>query len=123
MPSAVSSWTTVPGRTGLSCVSSVILLPIWACLSGKSSKPMRQLLSASPHIRVQPVIVRFKTDLKTKTARVLLANSITLTPGTITVALQDNEYTVHCLDRRFSEGLSDSVFVRLLHKIEGQVAG
>ena len=80
-------------------------------------------LVASPHIRVQPVIVRFKTDLKTKTARVLLANSITLTPGTITVALQDNEYTVHCLDRRFSEGLSDSVFVRLLHKIEGQVAG
>ena len=35
-------------------------------------------LVASPHIRVQPVIVRFKTDLKTKTARVLLANSITL---------------------------------------------
>lgn len=76
----------------------------------------------SPHVRVQPVIVRFKTDLKTKTARVLLANSITLTPGTITVSLQDNEYTVHCLDRQFSEGLSDSTFVRLLHKIEGQVA-
>ena len=53
---------------------------------------------------------------------VLLANSITLTPGTITVALEDNEYTVHCLDRRFGEGLADSSFVRLLHKIEGQVA-
>lgn len=52
----------------------------------------------------------------------LLANSITLTPGTITVALEDNEYTVHCLDRRFGEGLADSSFVRLLHKIEGQVA-
>ena len=49
-------------------------------------------------------------------------NSITLTPGTIAVALEDNEYTVHCLDRRFGEGLADSSFVRLLHKIEGQVA-
>ena len=76
----------------------------------------------SPHVRVQPVIVRFKTDLKTKTARVLLANSITLTPGTITVSLQDNVYTVHCLDKQFGEGLSDSTFVSLLHKIEGQVA-
>ena len=76
----------------------------------------------SPHVRVQPVIVRFKTDLKTKTARVLLANSITLTPGTITVSLQDNVYTVHCLDKQFGEGLSDSTFVWLLHKIEGQVA-
>ena len=63
-----------------------------------------------------------KTDLKTKTARVLLANSITLTPGTITVSLQDNVYTVHCLDKQFGEGLSDSTFVWLLHKIEGQVA-
>ena len=79
-------------------------------------------LVASPHIRVQPVIVRFRADLRTRTARVLLANSITLTPGTITVALEDNEYTVHCLDRRFGEGLADSSFVRLLHKIEGQVA-
>ncbi|MFR8338889.1 MAG: Na+/H+ antiporter subunit E [Eisenbergiella massiliensis] len=76
----------------------------------------------SPHTRVHPVIVRFRADLRTRTARVLLANSITLTPGTITVALEDNEYTVHCLDRRFGEGLADSSFVRLLHKIEGQVA-
>ena len=79
-------------------------------------------LIVSPHTRVHPVIVRFRADLRTRTARVLLANSITLTPGTITVALEDNEYTVHCLDRRFGEGLADSSFVRLLHKIEGQVA-
>ena len=79
-------------------------------------------LIVSPHTRVHPVIVRFRADLRTRTARVLLANSITLTPGTITVALEDNEYTVHWLDRRFGEGLADSSFVRLLHKIEGQVA-
>ena len=76
----------------------------------------------SPELQPEPAFVYFDTDFKTGLARVLLANSITLTPGTITVALEDNEYTVHCLDRRFGEGLADSSFVRLLHKIEGQVA-
>lgn len=78
-------------------------------------------LILSPHVKVEPVIVRFRTDLRSRGARVLLANSITLTPGTITVSLKEDEYTVHCLDRRFSEGLSDGVFVKYLKKIEGQV--
>ena len=71
---------------------------------------------------VEPALVSFHTDMKTQAGKAFLANAITLTPGTITVALEDNEYTVHCLDRRFGEGLADSSFVRLLHKIEGQVA-
>ena len=72
----------------------------------------------SRQIRIEPVIVRFKTDLQSKTARVVLANSITLTPGTITVSLEGDEYTVHCLDKSFAGGMQDSVFVQLLRKIE-----
>lgn len=67
---------------------------------------------------LEPVIVHVRTDLKSETARVILANSITLTPGTITVSLTGNELLVHCLDRSLSEGMEDSVFVRLLHKME-----
>ena len=67
---------------------------------------------------LEPAVVHFKTDLQTTFARVLLANSITLTPGTITVALTDNEYTVHCLDKELAEGISSSVFVKLLKKLE-----
>lgn len=66
----------------------------------------------------EPVLVHFKTDLKTRTARALLANSITLTPGTITVSLEEDEYVVHCLDRSFSEGLCDGSFVKLLTRME-----
>lgn len=33
----------------------------------------------------------------------MLANSITLTPGTITVSLEDDEYVVHCLDKELAE--------------------
>ncbi|MDO4554532.1 MAG: Na+/H+ antiporter subunit E [Lachnospiraceae bacterium] len=67
---------------------------------------------------VEPQIITFQTDLKTKTARMILANSITLTPGTITVTLEENQYTVHCLDKSMSEGIEDSVFVKMLRKME-----
>ena len=67
---------------------------------------------------LEPAVVHFKTDLRSTFARVLLANSITLTPGTITVALTGSEYTVHCLDKELAEGISSSVFVQLLTKIE-----
>ena len=68
---------------------------------------------------MEPVIVRVHTDLKTETAKVILANSITLTPGTITVSMSGQELLVHCLDKSLSEGMEDSVFVKLLQKIEG----
>ncbi len=66
----------------------------------------------------EPVVVKFKSDLKTEMANVLLANSITLTPGTITVSLKENEFVVHCLDKDFSEGLDNSVFVKMLRQLE-----
>lgn len=66
----------------------------------------------------EPVLVTFKTNIKSPVLRVLLANSITLTPGTITVSLQDDEYTVHALDKELADGIEDSVFVRLLEKAE-----
>lgn len=72
----------------------------------------------SERYEVEPVLVTFTTALKTETARVVLANSITLTPGTITVKLSDDEFSVHCLDKSLVVGLSDSIFVKLLMRIE-----
>jgi multicomponent Na+:H+ antiporter subunit E len=66
----------------------------------------------------EPVLVRFKTRLKTDTARAYLANSITLTPGTITVTLTGDEYLVHALDADFALGMDESVFVDKLTALE-----
>ncbi len=65
-----------------------------------------------------PAIVTFDVTLKTELGRALLANSITLTPGTITVSLSENHYVVHCLDKKFGEGLDSSIFVRLIADME-----
>ena len=69
----------------------------------------------------EPVIVKIHTNLKTDTAKVMLANSITLTPGTITVSLADQELLVHCLDKTLAEGMEDSDFVKLLEAMEQEV--
>lgn len=68
--------------------------------------------------KIEPVIIKFRTTLKSETSKVALANSITLTPGTITISLEGDEYTVHCLDKSLAEGIEDSIFVQLLHEIE-----
>ena len=72
----------------------------------------------SPTLPHDPLICKFRTPLKTDIARVVLANSITLTPGTITVSLDEGLYTVHCLDKSMAEGLECSRFVQLLQKME-----
>ena len=67
---------------------------------------------------IHPVMVSFHTTLKSSLARVILTNSITLTPGTITVSLQGDEVIVHCLDRSLAEGMEDSSFVKMLEQME-----
>jgi len=68
--------------------------------------------------QMEPVIVHVHAALKTETARVILANSITLTPGTITVSMTEDDLLVHCLDKSLSEGMEYCVVVRLLQKLE-----
>lgn len=71
-----------------------------------------------PGYKVHPVLVSFPAPLKHEILQVVLADSITLTPGTITVRVYEGKFEVHCLDQSMAEGLDDSVFVKLLKKWE-----
>lgn len=53
---------------------------------------------------IQPTVGTLKTSQKSDVYRVTYANSITLTPGTVTIDLQDDSIRVHALTR---EGLQD----------------
>lgn len=75
-------------------------------------------LILSQREEVEPTIVTFQTSLRSQAARVILANSITLTPGTITVSLNKNRLVVHCLDKSLAEGMENSVFVKMLERLE-----
>lgn len=68
----------------------------------------------------EPVLIKFRTDLESDASKAVLANSITLTPGTITATLEKDEFCVHCLDKEMSEGLDHTEFVELLKKMEAK---
>ncbi len=52
----------------------------------------------SPSLPINPGIVEVETTLKSKLGRLVLANSITLTPGTLTVKITDNTLFIHCVN-------------------------
>jgi multicomponent Na+:H+ antiporter subunit E len=58
-----------------------------------------------PRMPIDPVLVRFRTELPSDVAEVLLAHSITLTPGTVTIDVQDGDYLVHALNTPTAEEL------------------
>ncbi|MGN0745089.1 MAG: Na+/H+ antiporter subunit E [Aristaeellaceae bacterium] len=58
----------------------------------------------SPKLVTQPEVTSFHTKLRTDAGKVVLANSITMTPGTITVDVRDDLFLIHCLDDSFDVG-------------------
>ncbi|KPK00699.1 MAG: hypothetical protein AMJ60_00115 [Desulfobacterales bacterium SG8_35] len=68
--------------------------------------------------RIDPTIVTFKTKLKSNIARVALANSITLTPGTITIRIEDGVFYVHAISRKAAAGLPGEMEERLARVFE-----
>jgi len=65
---------------------------IWACIRANFDVAYRVLHPAMP---IRPGIVKVKTTLRSDFARTLLANSITMTPGTITVDIIGDDMYIH----------------------------
>jgi multicomponent Na+:H+ antiporter subunit E len=64
-------------------------------------------LILSPRLAIQPHFLRVRTRQTTDLGKVILANSITLTPGTVTVDLQGDELLVHALTRSSGQAVED----------------
>ena len=65
---------------------------VWECLKANFDVAYRVL---HPRMPIKPGIVRVELGLKSEIAKTILANSITMTPGTISVDLVDNVLYVH----------------------------
>ncbi len=68
---------------------------------------------------ISPTLARFKPTQRTDVGLVIHANSITLTPGTITVELSAREFLVHSLTREGAAGLAGSEMDRRVTELEG----
>ena len=60
-----------------------------------------------PKLPVTPRLVRFRADLPHTLARLTLANSITLTPGTVTLDVEGDEFLVHALTEATARAVED----------------
>ena len=85
-------------------------------------KANRAMLPVVYSGKTEPVVRVIQTGLKTRLCRMLLSNSITLTPGTITVHVKDDLFLVHCLDKEMGETLENSEFEQRIKEMEGKGA-
>ena len=73
-----------------------------------------------PKLPISPTLVRFKPTQRTPEGLVTHANSITLTPGTISVEVAHNEFLVHGITRESAAGTIDSDMDRRVSWLEGK---
>lgn len=91
-----------------------ILLLVWEIV--KSNAVLFALMLFKKDRR--PVMVEFHTKIRSRIGRSLLANSITLTPGTITAAVEGDFLRIHCFDESLAKGLDATVFEKRILKLE-----
>ncbi len=72
-----------------------------------------------PRLPISPTLVRFKPSQTTELGLVIHANSITLTPGTITVEVEHGEMLVHALSAEGGADLAGSEMDRRVTTLEG----
>jgi multicomponent Na+:H+ antiporter subunit E len=99
MITAVIVWLTIPAETATrqwSVLGLLAYFPIFlhALVLANIDVAMRVL---NPKLPINPGIVRVPTQLTTPYQRLILANSITLTPGTITLEMDNEDVYIHWL--------------------------
>lgn len=72
----------------------------------------------NPKLPISPVLTRVKANQRSSVGVVTYANSITLTPGTITVRVRGHELLVHALTRAGAEDLADGTMDRRVKTFE-----
>ena len=72
-----------------------------------------------PRLPISPALVRLRPSQQSAVGLVTHANSITLTPGTVTVEADHAEFLVHALTREAAEGLEGSEMDRRVRRMEG----
>ena len=74
----------------------------------------------SPTLSATPTLVRVKASQTSDLGKVIYANSITLTPGTISVDVANGEILVHALTREGAEDLLNGEMDRRVTKMVGE---
>lgn len=72
----------------------------------------------SPSLPISPTVVELTTTEATDAGKVILGNSITLSPGTVTIDVHRDRLLVHCLTQRSASQLQDPEVQRRIARLE-----
>lgn len=75
-------------------------------------------LVLNPKMPLQPTIVTFNPGLKSSLSKTILANSITLTPGTLTIDVSEDVFTVHALTTSAAQTVVEWPLIAWLKQME-----
>ena len=73
----------------------------------------------TPGLPIHPRMIRLTASQSSDVSRVIYANSITLTPGTVTLDVRGSEFLVHSLTSDSAEGLLSGEMDRRVSRVEG----
>ena len=73
----------------------------------------------SPKLKISPQMIEFKSSQKTELGLVIFANSITLTPGTVSVDIEDDKVIIHALNAELAEGVLNGEMDKKVTALEG----
>lgn len=97
------------------------VLGYWPWLMKEIAKSAWEVsrIIVNPRLPISPTLIRVKTSQQTTVGVVTYANSITLTPGTISVDVKQGEILVHALTREGAKGLLTGEMDRRVTRFEG----
>lgn len=72
-----------------------------------------------PRCNIRPRIVRYRHEQRSDIGRTTLANSITLTPGTVTIHVRERELWFYALDEESARGVLSGEMDRRVRRVEG----
>ena len=84
-------------RTSIKPFSTLIYI-FWLCIEIFKSNINVILLILNPKKKISQKLVDIEFSQKSDLGQVIFANSITLTPGTVTVELEKNKFLIHVLN-------------------------
>jgi len=117
---------------------SLFTIPLFTCCTFKILAPMRilymiwylgvftlELIKSNldvarrvltPSLPINPGIIKFKSKLPTDYSKMVLANSITLTPGTLSIDIIDDTFFIHWIDVKTTD--PEKAFTEIAEKFE-----
>ena len=93
--------------TGLHLLPRLPRFSLWLLVEIVKSSLEVVRLVLDPKLPISPTVVQIKAEPEDDVGQVILANSITLTPGTVTLDVFDNRLLVHCVTREGARAIEE----------------